>query len=263
MVVTGYGNASVKIASGDTSLLFDPYHKDLVEVREPAQRREKRREAFLEETDIFITHGHFDHMGSIVSLYRERDVQVYCTETPAATLVRLGFPPERVRVVAPGETLAFGNMTVRAYQGMHCKFNAGEIANVIFRHHAFRHMRPLYTMLRLNRVYPEGGECLMYEICAEGQRLQLLGSAGLAADTDYPTGADVLILPYQGRSDMAAYCMGLVERLRPKRVIMDHFEDAFPPVTCREPVEEFVELMQRRHPGIPCQALEEQMTVCL
>ena len=38
----------------------------------------------------------------------------------------------------------------------------------------------------------------MYEVHAEGKRLQVMGSLGLQEDQEYPQGADLLILPFQG-----------------------------------------------------------------
>lgn len=77
--------------------------------------------------------------------------------------------------------------------------------------------------------FPEKGETAAYQIEAEGKRILLLGSMELDPDTVYPENADLLILPYQGKENMAEAAMEIVERLKPARILLDHFDDAFPP----------------------------------
>ena len=71
------------------------------------------------------------------------------------------------------------------------------------------------------------------------------------AETEYPIGADLLILPLQGRSDIADYALSFVDRLMPKMILLDHFDDAFPPISSAVDTAPFVALMAKRHPHIP------------
>ena len=48
---------------------------------------------------------------------------------------------------------------------------------------------------------------------------------------EYPTEADLLILPYNGWADNLPPAERVIRRLRPKRVLLDHWDDTFPPVT--------------------------------
>ena len=59
----------------------------------------------------------------------------------------------------------------------------------------------------------------------------MLGSLNLAADVDYPTGMDLLVLPYQGTSDLLTPAIQIIDRLKPRAVLLDHFDDAFPPIS--------------------------------
>ena len=47
----------------------------------------------------------------------------------------------------------------------------------------------------------------------------------------YPTGADVLVLPYAGWVDNLPPAVRVIERLQPKRVLLDHWDDTFPPLS--------------------------------
>ena len=58
-----------------------------------------------------------------------------------------------------------------------------------------------------------------------------MGSMNLREEIDYPAGADVLVLPYNGWPDNLPPAKAIIERLRPKTVLLDHWDDTFPPLT--------------------------------
>lgn len=77
-----------------------------------------------------------------------------------------------------------------------------------------------------------------------------MGSLGLREDTDYPQGADLLILPYQGSACLESAALETAARLMPKRILLDHFDDAFPPVSEHVDTRGFKVLMDREYPQI-------------
>lgn len=58
-----------------------------------------------------------------------------------------------------------------------------------------------------------------------------MGSLGLSENEDYQEGADLLCLPYQGSSTLEAHARKVLQRLKPKAVLLTHFDDAYPPVS--------------------------------
>ena len=94
----------------------------------------------------------------------------------------------------------------------------------------------------------------MYEVSCGGKRIQVLGSLGLDAHTEYPAGADVLILPFQGRSGLEKYALGIVRRLSPRMVLLDHYDNAFPPVSDDIYTEDFIKILSAQE-HIPCRAM--------
>jgi len=60
-----------------------------------------------------------------------------------------------------------------------------------------------------------------------------MGSMNLRDDIIYPTESDILILPYNGWSDNFPPAVRVIERLKPKKVFLDHYDDAFPPLTSK------------------------------
>lgn len=248
-----FGTAALMLESGDTAIAFDPFLG--IAPGDTEGGPAGKAPALADCKDVFVTHGHFDHILQIPAICP--DARIYATGTPCRTLH--GLP--HLREISPGQTMKVGPFTICTYQGRHCRFNPGIIARTAVSARVWSNLRHMLRLLRWNRAYAENGEILFYEVCAESIRVQIMGSLGLDPDTDYPTGADVLLLPYQGRSDLAAYALPLVERLAPKRVLLDHHDDSFPPVTSEIDTTGFEELLTGR--GIPCRALRKYETMQL
>ncbi len=257
MELTWYGTASIVLRSQDTVLAFDPFMKDLPEGMESEQERSRRAQALCKQKTILITHGHFDHIASIPLLYKDEDCVVYATKTPCKTLKRKGFAKEKLRLVQAGDSLSFGNVTVRAKRGRHVAFNRKEIADS-FVHGNIKDLPRALHLSKAYLAYPEKGETLVFEIEAEGKTVTLMGSAGLCEGETYAKGADVLILPHQGRGDIDEVNAEIVKLLQPKRVLLDHYDNAFPPFSKDVETADFV---RRLAPSVPACKLVEWETV--
>ena len=59
-----------------------------------------------------------------------------------------------------------------------------------------------------------------------------------------------------------AYVMPLVERLAPRGILLDHYDDAFPPMSATVDTAGFVTAAEKRL-GIPCRALKKYETLTL
>ncbi len=256
MKITWYGTASILIESGDTRLLFDPYMKELFKGTEPQEMHDARLAAFSAQTNILITHGHLDHLAHVKDIFQDRDCMVYLSRTPYKTLKKHKFPQEKMTLIAPGATLRFGDVTVNVYQGAHVKFDSRLICSILFSGRTWRHFFRAVSLGIRALKYPEKKETLFYDIRAEGKTVDIMGSAQLKDGETYPTGADVLILAHQGRSDIDEHNLALVHRLVPKRVLLDHYDDAFPPISSQIDTDRFCSLME-----IPTQKLTEGETI--
>lgn len=260
MKITWFGTASVLIETDQAQILFDPYLKDLPAGRESAEAFACRKDRFRQVDQILITHGHFDHLSSVCALYRELPCTVSLSESPAQNLLPQGFPSEKLRRIGHGNRLEFGDLTVLVYQGKHVRFDLGTARQLFSRIRTREQAARLLRMARLHLHYPEKKETLFFEIQAEGKRIQLMGSAELAEGVDYPTGADVLILAHQGRSDMDRHNRLVVQKLQPKRVLLDHYDDAFPPISTAVPTASFCQEMSQI---VPTEVLAEGVPVVL
>lgn len=256
MKLTWYGTAAMMLESEHCRLVFDPFLG--MPLRENPERRERLAEAFRRADAVLVTHGHFDHIHDLPYLYSDADVPIYATATPCATLSAHGAGEELLHRIEPGDRFELGNFQISVYQGRHCRFDFSVVMKTVFKRTTVRHPLRLLRMLRLNRRYPESGETLFYEIEAEGKRIQLMGSMGMDDTQEYPTGADALVLPFQGTGNPAKTVTPIVERLRPRSIFLDHYDDAFPPMSSAVNTARFVRGMTER--GISCIATEQETT---
>lgn len=256
--ITWYGTAAVMIETNENRIVFDPFMKDLPEGDELPSLTDQRRAAFHSVENIVITHGHLDHLASVCALYANRSCSVFASNSPLSTLRSQGFAAEKLRLIEGGDVLEFSDLSIQAFPGKHIQYDWKIFAQLLQRIHSQESFLRLVRLSQLNRHYPENKETLFFEIRADGKRIQLMGSADLLADVDYPVGADVLILPHQGRSDIDRHNSRLVRQLRPRRVLVDHYDDAFPPISSFVPVDSFCREMSKDIPteklieGVPC-----------
>ncbi|MCD8120555.1 MAG: MBL fold metallo-hydrolase [Lachnospiraceae bacterium] len=307
------GTASLILREQGTVIAFDPFGKLPVHGFSKKIHHIPHEKEYREATDVFVTHGHFDHIYHIPQIYRDRRVRIYCTNAPAETLEKHGIPDMEIVKIAPGWSGDVGPFHITAYQGRHCKFDLPMVFEILRRPQAWRHFFYSLHLATMSLSYPENKEILLYEVKlysrqtsremptvppkgrpdGKGEsepkgalpeestgifgrrakkatelsvgrepkvgadfRIQIMGSMNLDPNVTYPTGADVLVLPLQGRSDQDEYAVQFVERLRPKLVLLDHYDDAFPPISKDVDVSGFVRNVEERL-RIPCRAMKE------
>ena len=259
MKLRWYGTATIQIEHEGTQLLFDPF----LSLNDKAFRPNIGDLAAV--GNILITHGHLDHAADVPAILKHGDgtAVVHCTKKPYEALASKGVGEKSLRMVAPGDVLRFGPFEVRVLKGKHIAYDWWLLARRLLSPRNLVYMSNLRYMLKENKVCTESGETVAYDIAAPNVRILLLGSLNLDEDTEYPIGADLLILPFQGRSDICRYAMPFIDRLKPKRVLLDHFDNSFPPLTCPVGTGRFMARMSKAHPGVPVicpQASDEWMS---
>lgn len=247
MKITWCGCAGILVEINEERFLFDPF------VPFRGCENPCSYEDFEGTENIFITHGHFDHLMMLPEFLdedRKQDVTVYCGPVASDTLSKFVLDTGNIVEVKPGMSLNFGDTQITVIEGQHAKKGLALTLKTIF---SFRLLRYFFNALFIAQMLPkfkEGGQTWIYEIEAEGKRIQLLGSLGLKMDTEYKMGADLLILPFQGSLKLEETALSVVERLQPKCVLLDHFDDAFPPVSRSVKTEKLEKMMAKKYPEI-------------
>ena len=247
MRITWLKTASLLLENDSFTLAVDPF------LGIPYTDAAEKMKAFRSADAVLVTHGHFDHIYHIPRIYRDHPVPVYCTKTPAVSLIKDGYPEEMIHVISPHDVLPFSGMKITCLPSKHCKFDRDLIVAKLTGLNNAKLAGQMFALLKLNKAYPENEEILLYDIEADGKRIQLMGSMNLL-DEDYPEGADLLILPFQGRSDIDSFGEKIIRRLKPKTVLLDHYDDAFPPMSGTVETASFEALLNDRY-GIPCRAM--------
>lgn len=237
-----YGTATIAFSVKGKTILFDPYFPMNPDLPKPN---------LLELAacgDIFITHGHFDHLIDVPKVVAAGGGPVFCSETAAETLLREGVKEKDIRVIKPGDEVERGPFKVTVFKGKHIRFDLKLILQTLFNRRVALYRHNLKPLLKASLRYPKG-EVLVFLIEAEGKRVLQLGSLSLDEQERYPDKVDLLALPYQGRSDLLSYSPQYISRLRPKAIYLHHFDDSFPPVSSPVDVEPFISEMARDFPG--------------
>ncbi|MBQ7737210.1 MAG: MBL fold metallo-hydrolase [Oscillospiraceae bacterium] len=252
MYLKWHATASIELGNPEGRILFDPFF--------PFKGAEfpVSPETYDGFPVIFVTHGHFDHIRNIPALIRRNpETIVYATETPLATLKKKGVPEKNLRLLSFGDSVETNGFTVTAYHGCHAILPGVSARRIRYalRSPVFRNLFPI---LRDSLVCKENDECVFYTAEAEGKTVALMGSLNVREDVEYPTGADLLVLPYNGWEDNCPVACGIIERLRPKRCVLDHYDDAFPPLTMPLDLSPILE----RYPGlVSALAFQEEIEI--
>ena len=225
MRVTWYGTASLGVETASGRLAIDPFY--------PFKGSPTRvpSGAYDGYPAILVTHGHFDHIMSLPEIVAAGSGRVYCTSAPETTLKKLGVPGERIERIEAGQSMQLQGMRVTAFQSRHVRFDTPLLRRTLINRRMLRYASNLPRGLRGFLAYPQKNEIVGYLIEGEGRSLFALGSLNLDGQTRYPEGMDLLALPFQGRSDLVTPALEIIERLRPRAVLLDHWDDAFPPLS--------------------------------
>lgn len=242
MIIKWFGTASLAVETEKGSILFDPF----IPLESSPVKLEP--EDFSGYDTIFITHGHIDHISNISSFYSGQDI--YCTLSPALALRKDGIPAEKIIVISPGDVITLKGFTVRVYKGRHIHFDR-KLVKETLSSAEFRTMKKNRRYIEKKIVQcRESRETVAYGIEYEGKNIFLLGSMSLDAETEYPACPDVMILPYQGKSELLEPALSVIERLKPSLVLTDHFDNTFPPLSKDTHPQELKEALKEKVPVI-------------
>lgn len=244
MKIKWYGTASLMIEGGNTRILVDPYLKGFNRKLPPIAMEEART-----AQAIFITHPHFDHFSDIGAFMEAGIHPVYVSENGIRNAQENGILADGMLPIEPNMSIWVGDIRIRTFQSRHCKFDAATILKILFSPRTYCRFGTAVKILNIIKKYKIEDDIYALEFSHGGKRIMVLGSAGIDENTEYPEGADLLVFPYQGKSNMHKYLRGFLDELQPKAVMIDHFDDSFPPFTRSVNIKHFAPTVAERLPG--------------
>ncbi len=260
MKLTWYGNATIKISSGSTSLVTDPYFSRNPELP-------KMVEEDLADADFFLAcHGHFDHVFDIPGLLAKRPVTVYGPKEVVNNLIdEFKVEESLLEILSSGDKVAEGELNIEVFDAEHVRFDRALVLSTLagfFTRRFPGKWRLFARHMRENRRCPVG-RCLTYLIQADNQRILHLSSLAISVQETYPEGVELLTLPMQGHSRLDLKGMEIVERIKPKAVYLHHTDDAFPPISRKTDTGPFKQAIQAKYPEIRVIEPEYRVAVTL
>jgi len=243
MEIRWFGTATLALKSSVHSIIFDPFISLNKNLPRPAVAD------LAQYGDIFITHGHFDHLIDVPLVLKKNSASVYCSGEAAATLLREKVAQSRIKIIKPGDCLKNGPFNIKVFRGEHIKFDLSLVMRTLFSRRTYAYFNDLRKLVRLAKLYPQG-EVLVFFIEAGDKTILHMGSLNLDVNIEYPAGIDLLTIPFQGRSDLDIYTLKFVERLKPATLLLHHTCDSFPPVSSPIRTDHFIRVMEQKYPEV-------------
>ena len=256
--MTWLGTSGFRIETGDGAFLIDPY---LTRNPEAAPVQNIRPDQLGPAGQIFISHGHFDHLYDVPVVAEVTRAIVYCDQVAADTLMKNGLSPERIHIVNQnGADFNFGTYQARAFYSRHIRFDLPLILRTLARvGKRFFELRPTL------KQYP-AGQVLSWRFTIEGRTVHHFGSAGATPhelERLRKMETDILLLPLQGHTNICQIALNYVRVMQPKLVIPHHQDDFFPPVSQNVDIRPFISGVEKQYPGTKSKILEINETVAL
>jgi len=232
------GTSGFKIEINNGRFLIDPYVS-----RTPLARpvQNIKPEELSGAGQIFITHGHFDHLIDVPAIMAYGSAAVYCSETASATLLRAGADGERVNAVkSDGFACDFGDYRAEAFFSRHVKFDIPLVARTLWRMGPAGYRR--ISNAGISSKYPLG-QVLSWRFTVNGYVIHHFGSAGSSheeLERLATNPVDLLLVPLQGHTNICDIAFEYVRVLKPRLVIPHHQDDFYPPVSTAVDVTAFV-----------------------
>ena len=251
MLVTWYGTAGFRIETGGRVVLIDPYLSRNADARPVLPFGP---EGVTEASEIFLSHGHFDHAADLPQIARQTGATVYCSAEVAEVLRRRDVADKQIVVARDGDAFDFGVYRAQCFRSAHVRFDLPLVVRTLLR--ALPSILAKPRLLSSLRGWPPG-QVLSWRLtlASESDRVvHHFGSAGCTEDELDRLAAlstpDVLMFPLQGHSRICEIATRALERLRPRIVIPHHHDDFFPPISQQVDIEPFVEAVGRLSPPV-------------
>jgi L-ascorbate metabolism protein UlaG (beta-lactamase superfamily) len=256
MKIKWLGTAGFRVDTGNALFLIDPYlsrnpRSSPVQVLLPHQ--------ISGAGQIFISHGHFDHLSDVPQIMAGDTSCVYCSCTAAETLIRLGVNSNRICAAKQdGYSADFDGYRAQAFFSRHIKFDLPLIARTL-NQIGLEAMR----LLHMHSRYPMG-QVLSWRFTIGNFTVQHFGSAGASRSELEHLAAmplDLLLLPLQGHTRIFDVALEYVRILKPRMVIPHHQDNFYPPISTLINVQPFAAMVHKICPKTDVRQINDTLSL--
>ncbi len=239
------GTAGFEFKTQDQIFLVDPY---LSRTKAARPRQDLCPSNMIKAAQIFISHGHFDHVLDVPQIAHSAGSKIYCSSRVTKHLTQKNLDPSSiVPIVKDKTTFEFNSYCAQAFFSRHVRFDFRLVLSTLLKINY-----KLFSVFPLLKNYP-CGQVLSWRFMVENKVIQFFGTAGSTARElkqihDRPI--DILLVPLQGHSNICNIGLEYVKILNPKIIIPHHFDDFFPPLSQQVNIEPFIEAVQKKYPDI-------------
>ncbi len=250
MKITWQGAGTVLLESGAEKIMFDPF------IQMPGGEHPTDLSVFAVPKNVFITHGRLAHLSSVPELISTTDMLVHCDQDAATTLIKMGVSMKQIRSIHQGDIIPVGEMQIKPLKGKFVGFGPFMILKTVVNPRIIKYSHNIPRWIKLHRKFSKSHNAFAYEVKVEGRVVLVLGSIALDERTNYPKDIDVLVLPYQGSGSLTRKGTNIIRKLKPKLVVLSHFDDSCPPISKSINPKKFRLRIKRRIPELqvitPC-----------
>lgn len=256
MELSWWGTAGFQFKTGEYTFLIDPY----LSRNDGARPRQSLSPPDVTAADqIFISHGHFDHIFDIPAIAGKSGATVYGCPVAAETLQQKGLKGDQIRVVPKdGHAVDFAGYRAQAFYSRHVIFDKWLLIKTLARINV---RIPRY--LPLMKAYPTG-QVLSWQFEIDGKVIRHFGSAGSTPqELQRFSGQkiDVLLVPLQGHTHICDIALNYVQAFKPQLVIPHHQDDFFPPISTYVDIQPFVTGVKTTCPDTEIRVMQINETI--
>ncbi|TFG05634.1 MAG: MBL fold metallo-hydrolase [Promethearchaeota archaeon] len=234
MKLTWLATAGFKIEFENVTILIDPYLS-----RNPkADPQIPLKAEDIQKADyIFLSHGHFDHSWDVGTIAKQTRATIICSKTASEIFRREEVPEEQMKIVVAGDVLDFDAFKVTVIKSRHIKFGIVTLLWKFFSWSVLTSLRKLYPLLK---EYPKGDVFgYFFQLKREALTFCHFGSGGYYSEELEKFQPDLFLAPVAGRRNAPEALAKMTTYLNPKMVIGHHWDDFYPPISWRVPIENF------------------------
>lgn len=255
--------------SEEHSLLFDPYFENIY------PGKNGQNEIFDSISQIFITHGHFDHIAFNRELLMESDAVIRVPAGVEKNLMRwcqtknknrvyspyrfrtneIEYPCEkmasRIEQIRLQETIILSDKaSVLPFRSNHVRYDPAIFRDKLSRPSSYKYMP---STIKIGLHYRKK-QVLGYLIALDNKKIVIFGSMPhrITREMHKLGPVDVLFVPMAGKKakNLVVPALRLIDAFQPKLVIPNHQNDFFPPLSDDTDVGLLKEELERQYPEL-------------